>query len=266
MRAQNASAMSQEKIKKIHLIYGCILSVLLIAVGITLIMSCLDIYNSGDRPYSPASIGAHFQQIAILVYLTIVAVAGGIALKLLLPLVSKRPKGIIDEKVFLQRQQRKAGTLTGTFEEEAAKEVITRKALKIGTAVIFTALMIYPLIYFMDIDHFTVQNLNADIIKALSIALIPAAIGLILCFICKELSKKSILKETAIYKNAIAEGCYAASNEARPAKTTGNKIAFLRGAIVAIAIVFIIVGIFNGGADDVLLKAIAICTECIGLG
>ena len=30
--------------------------------------------------------------------------------------------------------------------------------------------------------------------------------------------------------------------------------------------VFIVIGMFNGGMDDVLYKAINICTECIGLG
>ena len=38
-------------------------------------------------------------------------------------------------------------------------------------------------------------------------------------------------------------------------------------AVVGItAVTFILVGIFNGGANDVLIKAINICTECIGLG
>ncbi|MDE7164193.1 MAG: thioredoxin [Clostridiales bacterium] len=47
------------------------------------------------------------------------------------------------------------------------------------------------------------------------------------------------------------------------------KPAFLwavRGAVGVIAVVFIIVGIVNGGAHDVLVKAVNICQECIGLG
>ena len=43
--------------------------------------------------------------------------------------------------------------------------------------------------------------------------------------------------------------------------TLGVRIAF-----VGCAIVFIIIGIYNGGMADVLNKAIKICTECIGLG
>lgn len=40
----------------------------------------------------------------------------------------------------------------------------------------------------------------------------------------------------------------------------------VQAAILAAAIVFILLGIFNGSALDVLTKAINICSECIGLG
>ncbi|HIZ24319.1 MAG TPA: thioredoxin [Candidatus Gallimonas intestinigallinarum] len=40
----------------------------------------------------------------------------------------------------------------------------------------------------------------------------------------------------------------------------------VRIAVFAVAIALIIWGILNGGAGDVLAKAVAICTECIGLG
>ena len=40
----------------------------------------------------------------------------------------------------------------------------------------------------------------------------------------------------------------------------------LRRILMAAAIVFIIMGILNGGMKDVLVKAIRVCTECIGLG
>lgn len=39
-----------------------------------------------------------------------------------------------------------------------------------------------------------------------------------------------------------------------------------RIAVIAAAAVLIAVGIFNGGMRDVFVKAINICTECIGLG
>ena len=40
----------------------------------------------------------------------------------------------------------------------------------------------------------------------------------------------------------------------------------LRAALYAAAVVLIVLGVMNGGRRDVLVKAIQICTECIGLG
>ena len=40
----------------------------------------------------------------------------------------------------------------------------------------------------------------------------------------------------------------------------------LRLALLAAAVIFLILGVKNGGLRDVLIKAINICTECIGLG
>ena len=40
----------------------------------------------------------------------------------------------------------------------------------------------------------------------------------------------------------------------------------LRTALYAVALALIIAGVMNGGMRDVLIKAINICTECIGLG
>ena len=37
-------------------------------------------------------------------------------------------------------------------------------------------------------------------------------------------------------------------------------------ALVCAAILLIVLGVVNGGAKDVLTKAVKICSECIGLG
>ena len=42
--------------------------------------------------------------------------------------------------------------------------------------------------------------------------------------------------------------------------------AYVRWVLLALAGLFILLGVSNGGANDVLVKAINICTECIGLG
>ena len=45
-----------------------------------------------------------------------------------------------------------------------------------------------------------------------------------------------------------------------------KKLRFARAALFIIAAVFIVAGIMNGSMEDVFIKAVNICSECIGLG
>ncbi len=59
---------------------------------------------------------------------------------------------------------------------------------------------------------------------------------------------------------------YRTTTKLVPQKTKQIMLIATRVSIGIVAVSFIIAGITNGGANDVLLKAINICTECIGLG
>lgn len=45
-----------------------------------------------------------------------------------------------------------------------------------------------------------------------------------------------------------------------------KKLCTVRLALLAAAVIFVIAGVLNGSMEDMLIKAINICTECIGLG
>lgn len=256
--------MSKDKIKKIHLIYGCVAAVLIVVLGIALILSCLDIYNSGPRPYSPESIGQRFQQIALLAYGCIALVLGGIVLGLALPAEAQKPTAARDAVMAMNKLKSKTGTMDAADAEAVKNEQLLRPILRIGTAAGFAGLMVYPAIYFMDSSHFTITALNDDIRNAVCIALIPACIGLMLCFLCSVLENKSISRETDIYKKVIASGNVTAASitESKKSKT----LIIVRCSLLVLAVCLMIAGILNGGMKDVLDKAVAICTECIGLG
>ena len=49
-------------------------------------------------------------------------------------------------------------------------------------------------------------------------------------------------------------------------QTASRGIFYLRTAVIALAAAMIVLGILNGGLEDVLAKGAAICTECVGLG
>jgi hypothetical protein len=67
----------------------------------------------------------------------------------------------------------------------------------------------------------------------------------------------------ALVKNGVKP---TATASPRIYKNEGLKRNLLTALFAVVAVVFIIVGAFNGGMGDVLAKAIKICTECIGLG
>lgn len=51
-----------------------------------------------------------------------------------------------------------------------------------------------------------------------------------------------------------------------PAAPDQRRMALLRLALLAAAAALIVLGALNGGALDMLQKAVKICTECVGLG
>ena len=52
----------------------------------------------------------------------------------------------------------------------------------------------------------------------------------------------------------------------KPAKTQVKHKGLVQAVLVVAAAALILAGILNGSARDVLIKAITICSECIGLG
>ena len=93
----------------------------------------------------------------------------------------------------------------------------------------------------------------------------------VLAFACLTVStllrERSMQRETAAASERAREEKAAGLAPAPKAKTAAGKGKnAARAAILALAVIFIIAGIHNGGMKDVLIKAINICTECVGLG
>lgn len=252
--------MSTENVKKIHLIYGCITAVLVVIVAICLIVSCVGIYQSGDRPFSREVIAQAFRQLAVPGWLCLVAVVGGIALQVFLPLESPKTKAIRDDQDILNRYSPKFGELTPEDQAKVKKEIRLRKNLTAATAVIGVLLAVYPVIYYADVSHFGIADLSGDIVKAILVALIPTAVMFAIVYIAGRMRNASVTRQIGIYKTA---GVKPGKGESA---TTNRNLTVIRGVIIAAALLLIALGIFNEGYVDVLGKAIKICTECIGLG
>ena len=256
--------MPKHNTNRIHLIYGLIVSVLVIVLGAALIASSVHIYRSdptGD-PYNPESIRAHFSNIAILVYVTLGAVAGGFILNLLFPPQRAKTRPIRDEWQIMRKAALKAGNLSPELTQRISRQRCLRITMMVLSAVCFAGLMILSALYLCLQATFTVENATGDIMRASIAVLTPAVLGLGIMHLCAGIIRKSIQHQTGIYKSATG-GTVAAPV---PEKNNRQALLAIRCVIGMVAVALIILGVFNESAKDVLAKAVKICTECIGLG
>lgn len=269
--------MNENKKRLFHLIFSCVIGALVIALGVLFIVSCIGIYRSGERPFTRASVGDALAKIAIPSIITVVAIIGGAIVELILP-ENRKKSNRPTSKMLLSNLKRRVDTASLTEDELAAARCEQKKRLimHIGGLVILIISVVYPLIYVFTPERFgDATTANADIgagMIAICIFLIPAVIySVIVSFIMDksrareaDVLKAAIVRlrgESAIPKNATEAEC-----EGFFKRNSRLLINCLRGGVVILGLVFVILGISNGGMADVLGKAVRICTECIGLG
>ena len=253
--------------KRVRILYGILISVMLTVSGVLLMMSCVNVYRIGHRPFTPDNIAAEFSKIAVVVWITVAIVAIGIILALVLPEEKAKLRAAIDKKVILERLERRIDPekLPCDVAEKINKEKKLRKILCIAAIALIVAAAIPAAIFAFSFKNFTADH-DASVLRA-CILILPLAffgIGIATAYVIIE--SASIDRQLTLVKSAMisASGKSADAEykkEASPKLATGIRI-----AVAVLAIVFIVLGIFNGGMADVLSKAINICTECIGLG
>ena len=231
--------MPQDKVKKLHLIYGIIATALILALGVALIIACRDIYTSGPRPYTRAAIGGKLQDMAVLLWANLFAIIAGIVLNITLPLPRAKTKAVRDELITMQKLAAKAGTPSLPQQQYLEREQRNRWMYRVVTAGVFGGLLSRPAFYLLDKANFPAVDPTAEIMAAALIVLPPAIIGLLGCYVCSLLTKRSIIKETEIYKQIIAEG-----NKATPNPDTNLIIIDKRGIVSCIILSFFTFGIY----------------------
>lgn len=254
--------MSEKTVRTVRTVYGCVLSFLLILTGVCLIFSALSIYfGGGESPYTPEAIGARFAAIALPVWITLGAVAVGIVLRFVLPSPEKRDRAIVNRRALLSRMEEKKDTADEAYVAEAKKERRLRLCVRIGTAVLSLAAAIPAILHLSDPESFRYPEYNASVIAAMPSLLLFSVTLAILLTVCAMLCEKSYQRQTKLLSLL---GAREASRNQVTERVPATLV--LRLAILALSLVLLIIGIAGGGMEDVLAKAINICTECIGLG
>ncbi|MDE6411714.1 MAG: hypothetical protein K2L02_04170 [Clostridia bacterium] len=266
------------KTEKIRRIYAIALGVFIVAMGIALICVAADIYYSGEGPgkyYSREIVGDRLKKLAIpLLFLIAAIIAGAI-----FPIWEAKGKNVWATEDALKRLQRKLPA-SGEGEEfaTAQKQYQKMKMIKIilWCSALAVALIgaILTLVYVVNTSHFEGSDFGKQMLGLLKVVLpcliVAFAVYITVSYLSAYFSKKQINCLKTMIRFGSGE---IAEPKEQIILNKVNKIAshditlwVVRGVVLALAVTFIGLGIWNGGAQDVLIKAINICRECIGIG
>lgn len=265
-----------QKTEKIRLIYAVFIAIFTVAIGLAIICVAADIYYSGkgaDVIYSREIVGARLEKLAIPLIIYIATVIVGAVFPLYEVKANKRSEDSL--KKLTSRMPASGEGEEYVAAQKAYKKYEMIKYIAWGIASAFAlASAIASLCYLCDTANFAGEDTKLAILGLVKLVM-PLTICSLALFVAASVvsgifAKKQIKEMGTLIKHG--EG----KKESTPienAKDKAESIAnhpitvwAVRGVIAVIGIVFIIVGALNGGAHDVLIKAINICTECIGLG
>ena len=255
--------MTTERSKRIRLISGILSSASIVLAGICLVEACVGIYRSGDRPFSREAVAAAFSPIAIPVYLCLALIVCGFVLNLVLPRDCTKAKARRNSAMVLKSMRARVdlGKCGQELQTALLTEVRRRRIDRIITGILLTVGGAIFLWFALQPDAFHQSQINGSMIRNMSIlfgCIAPAAVW---AGFAAYRGIRSMEAEIALLKTVPAEA------KITPAKETGkDRMAVIRIAVIAVAIICLIYGFCTGGTADVLTKAVNICTECVGLG
>ncbi len=257
-------------LRKFNLIYSICLSVLIIITGICFITAVCHLYfTGGDEPYTRERVGEYLKAIIVPLSLTVAAGIYGGIFSIFLGVSKKRNAGGVNyslgrrvlARVFVMDRDRAAC-------ERVQKERDKRRLIYVITAASASFLLALSLLLAILIPEHTVEGFNSHVFSAILIitpaTLISIAgiyVSLLLCSI-SEMNEYLIMKEELKLDRGAKDVIKSAEASFKKTRTLFG----IRACVLAVAVIFIVLGVMNGGAYDVYAKAVAICTECIGLG
>ncbi len=280
--------MQEKTCKTVRLCYGIALSLMTAVTGALFIWQTLDIYLSGgSRPFTREIVLERLNRIAPAFWIWVVMVAAGFIIWEVFAVSCKRAP-LKDDCYALRRLKKRVPQKVGESGLASLKAVkrgeLINLIVKLCAAALCLAGVAYGIAYLATASNFPKTDVNGEILNmAAHLAPCVFAALLILCGVTLYLSisakkqlphvKQLIASAKADEKNGV-EAVYVTGNTAVADlygrwKALSNHKYFILGVRIAIAVfavTFIILGIVNGNMRAILIKAINICTECIGLG
>ncbi len=268
--------MNERTCKSVRTYYGFIFGAYTIVVGALFIWKVLSVYLSGIAPdfagehsFSRERVEEALSQISLFFWLWIAGIVVGFVLWEVFPVKEKRGKISPDLQLARLRKRIPATAPEGMAGEYAAYTdgVKLIRALFIAAWSLFGVAVIYTIIYLCIPSNFPGKNVTAEILN-LAKHVFPCVFAGLLVVCAAAAYQKFAVKKLLPVARKLTAG-------QKPQERTCAFVAFfedkrvvlaIRIALAVIAVALIIWGSLNGNARAIFIKAINICTECIGLG
>ncbi len=243
-------------------------SIVCISLTVLLALSAVSIFREGsarkaenplESVYTPAAAAAKFAPIVPLLFLSLGLLAAGLLL------------GVRDERAEKPVQDAEisrdlaAARVTGPS-GAMRKERLIQKRLTLAGWGLFALCMVPSAVYLMNPAHFPPDNLEGMITGVIRVLLPWTAAALGVLAVTGVLRDRSLRREAEAARARLKAEKPQSLPEAPKGRNKSKQKGIVQVSLIAISLVCIIAGIANGSALDVLIKAITICTECIGLG
>ncbi len=252
--------MNENNRKRWRVVYYTLVTIALLAAALCLMVACVQIYRTGDHPFTREVVAAAFSRVAVPIYVSLGLVVVGFVLHPLLPAPAEDAPD--RDEVTLHRLQRR---LSGDdLPEETVAAARAEQRLRLVYRQITWALAVVGtvvfLIYALDIQHFHATRINESMIKAMWVLLPCAGAPFLFGLFAAYQRRRSIRREIELLRTLPAVPA------AAEAPAAHRLTAVVRSALLVVAVLAVLFGALGGGWLDVLTKAVNICTECIGLG
>ena len=256
--------MKNDRKKWIYMLSDWLLTAAIIAAGICLIVACLRIYYSGgEQIYTPEKVAAAFAPIAVPVYICL----GLIVVSFILPLILKRPEGKAPRTKDLAMELKRLRLTRDPAAADEEKKAEFRRLHRFHRIlpIICCVLCAFSFGLFLSfaLSHSRFYPDAADATDYV-ISLMPQFSSCVtLClgwiFVTSRLMRKVMEMQIAILKQ-----CPPLTQ--KPVIKKDRFAPVFRYVVLGLAVAIMVYGLVTGGWQDVLTKAVNICTECVGLG
>ncbi len=259
-------------------IYGIFFGAYSAFVGLLLIIQVWGIYALGNKSFTVENISNAFSRIAVPVLIWVAAFVGVVVLAFVFPEENTPVLPSVELRSTLAKLSRRLPEtdITADMKRQSSRRVLVWSVCLAVCLVCVTVAAIYLLGAYTPVakEGFFASHEEAErLVRALPWIFAALGAGIAAVYLNASLYKTEIsLVKTTIAENA-KKGVRAAAREEK--RSICDKLPFLRSkwfllgvriAVGVLAVVFIILGVNNGGMADVLAKAVKICTQCIGLG